>query len=78
MIKVKRNIALRVSIRSVNMMNFGCAKTVTTELVVVKMSRPFMQKPSAYWVMQIIFLHGVKLLCARVSALFGPRQHTIA
>ncbi len=50
-----RNIALRVSIWSVQMMSFEWAKPVATELLVIRMSRPFAAKPAANWVMENYF-----------------------
>ncbi len=44
--------APRARIRSNQMMSIKWAKHVSTELLVIKMSRPFEAKPAANWAMK--------------------------
>ncbi len=60
---ISRNIALRVSTRTDQMMSFACAKPVAMKLLVIRMSRPKVMKKCS--------LHGTKQTYVCVSVLLG-------
>ncbi len=49
---IRLNIALRMSIWSVQMMGVEWVKPVATGLLVIRLSRPFAAEPVANWVMK--------------------------
>ncbi len=58
------------------MMSFERAKLVATEILAIRIRRPFAAKPATNRVMKKFLLHGANKIYTRVSALFGPRQYT--
>ncbi len=66
---VRLSNAPRVRIRSNHMMSIKWAIPVRTELLIIKISRPFAAKSAASWAMKKCFLHGANLVHTRISAL---------
>ncbi len=58
-------------------MSIEWAKPVATELLVIRMSRPFAAKPAANWVMKMCFYIAL-IKCRRAFRPdFGPHQYTL-
>ncbi len=73
-----RNIALRVSIWSVEMMSFEWAKHVATGLLVIRLSRPFAAKSAANWVMKREVFYMALANCRHMfRPYFGPHQYSV-
>ncbi len=60
------------------MMSIEWAKPEATELLVIRMSRPFVAKPAANWVMEKNVFHMALIKCRHVlRPYFGPYQYTV-
>ncbi len=74
---IRWSITLQVSIRSNQMMSFEWAKPVATELLVIRMSKPFAAKPAANWVMKKCFYMALIKYRRAFRPNFGPRPYTV-